>query len=153
MTQHNWMHSINNYFYCMDSARHLSENATCLQERDGETMAVRCNNNRKHMNSMTSHGYGCSENHDTVNTGTACLYLLSCPTAQYHLIRTDGLHYETGNHARCSTVSSPSSRISHTTHPATLATVLESLGTYRTENTGTLLTNQARNKETIQTHS
>jgi len=117
----------------------------------GETMAVRCNSETKHTGNIIELSYGYSENRDNANcvseqtltpccSAYSCLHLLSC--------RQNPITFETDgqtalrNRRLCSVFnfSSSSSRGSHTTHLVTLGTVLQSLGTYRAENTATVLT-------------
>jgi len=116
----------------------------------GETMAVRCNSKTKHTSNIIELSYGYSENRDNAKCANgqtltlccsmySCLHLLSCRQSPI-TFEMHRLHYETGDYVWCSTVSSLSSRGSNTTQLVTLATVLQSLGTYRAENTATVLT-------------
>jgi hypothetical protein len=113
-------------------------------------MAVRYNSKTKHTSNIIELSNGYSENRDNAKCASeqiltlwcsmySCLHLLSWRQSPI-TFETDRLHYETGDYVRCSTVSSLSSRGSNTTQLVTLATVLQSLGTYRAENTATVLT-------------
>jgi hypothetical protein len=116
----------------------------------GETMVVRCNNKTKHASNIIELSCGYSQNRDKAKCANeqiltlccstySCLHLLSCRQSPI-TFETDRVYYETGFCVGCLTVSSSSSRGSHTKHLVTLATVLQSLGTYRAENTATVLT-------------
>jgi hypothetical protein len=113
-TQHKGMGFIAHYFYCIDSASHISQNATWPHDREiqssiyGETMAVRCNSKTKHTSNIIELSYGYSENRDNakcaseknINAVYRCLHLLSCRQSPI-IFETDRMRYETCDYVRC----------------------------------------------------